>query len=134
MKPSASLWNSDIFVAGAEELHFARAAELPHQPSLSQQIKTLEDELGVRLFDRTKREVTSTKPGTYFLKEAKLTLERAERARVVVQKVARGQLGGLHVIRNGARVEIALGRFRTPPSISGYVIRYHNLELFALSF
>jgi DNA-binding transcriptional LysR family regulator len=87
------------FVALAEQLHFAHAAELLHmtQPALSNQIKALEDDLGVRLFDRTKREVTLTEAGSYFLQEAQLTLKQAEKAQAVARRVARGQLGSLSV-------------------------------------
>jgi DNA-binding transcriptional LysR family regulator len=82
------------FVAVAERLHFAKAAEFVHvsQPGLRQQIKALEEELGVLLLDRTKRTVTLTEAGKYFLKEAKLSLEHAERAKAIARKVSRGKL------------------------------------------
>jgi DNA-binding transcriptional LysR family regulator len=87
------------FVALAEHLHFVHAAELLHmtQPALSQQIKALEDELGVKLFDRRKREVLLTEAGSYFLQEALLTLKHAERAQDIAKRVARGQLGSLRI-------------------------------------
>jgi DNA-binding transcriptional LysR family regulator len=87
------------FVAVAERLHFAEAAELVHvsQPGLSQQIKALEEDVGVLLLKRTKRAVALTEAGKHFLEEAKLTLEHAERAKVVAQKVARGKLGSVRI-------------------------------------
>ena len=87
------------FVAVAERLHFAKAAEFVHvsQPGLSQQIKALEEELGVLLLDRTKRTVTLTEAGKYFLKEAKLSLEHAERAKAIARKVSRGKLGKVRI-------------------------------------
>jgi DNA-binding transcriptional LysR family regulator len=87
------------FVAVAERLHFAEAAEFVHvsQPGLSQQIKALEEEVGVLLLERTKRTVALTEAGKHFLEEAKLTLEHAERAKTVAQKVARGKLGTVRI-------------------------------------
>ena len=87
------------FVAVAERLHFGEAAELVHvsQPGLSQQIKALEEELGVLLLDRTKRTVTLTEAGKYFLEEAKLTLQHAERAIAVARKASRGKLGTVRI-------------------------------------
>jgi DNA-binding transcriptional LysR family regulator len=87
------------FVAVAERLHFSAAAEFVHvsQPGLSQQIKALEEEVGVLLLDRTKRTVTLIEAGKYFLEEAKLTLEHAERAIAVARKVSRGELGTVRI-------------------------------------
>ncbi|MGA2225931.1 MAG: LysR substrate-binding domain-containing protein [Syntrophobacteraceae bacterium] len=87
------------FVTVAEELHFGRAAERLRiaQPPLSQQIRALEEELGVLLFSRTKRRVKLTAAGTAFAQEARKILEGADRAVLVAQRVARGEIGQLEV-------------------------------------
>ena len=70
------------FIAVAEELNFTRAAERLHtaQPSLSQQIRTLEAYLGIQLLARNKRRVELTPAGLRFLSEARLALAQTERA------------------------------------------------------
>jgi LysR family hydrogen peroxide-inducible transcriptional activator len=78
------------FCAVAEAGSFSRAAEQSHvsQPSLSQQIMKLEDELGARLFDRLGRSVRLTETGQTFLPRARAVLRELEAARgdVVEQK------------------------------------------------
>jgi DNA-binding transcriptional LysR family regulator len=69
-------------VAVAEELHFRRAAEKLHiaQPPLSRQIRELEKDLGIQLFDRTNHAVRLTEAGAVFVREAKQALLHGERA------------------------------------------------------
>jgi DNA-binding transcriptional LysR family regulator len=77
------------FVAVAEELHFSRAAERLHvaQPAVSEQVRKLEEELGVRLLNRTKRTVSLTEAGAALLAEARRVLQQVDMARLATQQV-----------------------------------------------
>ncbi len=77
------MWQLRYAVAVARAGNFSRAAEQCHvsQPSLSQQIQKLEDELGERLFDRLKRQVKLTPAGEVFLRRAVRILEEVDAAK-----------------------------------------------------
>ncbi|HEX4279602.1 MAG TPA: LysR substrate-binding domain-containing protein [Solirubrobacteraceae bacterium] len=87
------------FVAVAEELHFRRAAERLHisQPPLSQQIRSLEDELGFALLVRTRRRVQLTPAGEAFLRDARAILSELEGAVATAQRIDAGQTGRLRI-------------------------------------
>src|SRR2546426_777774 len=82
------------FVAVAEELHFGRAATRLSivQPSLSQQIQQLEDELGFPLLYRTKRYVELTDAGKVFLSEAQQVLAQVQEAKRAAQRATRERI------------------------------------------
>ena len=105
-------------MAIAEEQSFTRAAQrcFVVQSALSRQIKSLESELGVRLFARTSRKVEVTPAGEAFVKQARLCLQAAERAKASAA-AAHGQIRGsltIGVIPTVTAVDIAavLGAFR----------------------
>jgi DNA-binding transcriptional LysR family regulator len=87
------------FVAVAEVLSFTKAAAKLHtaQPSLSRQIKDLEDELGVRLLHRTKQLVTLTDEGRSFLADAKRLLALAAETVESVRRLRSGETRALNV-------------------------------------
>lgn len=87
------------FVAVAEALSFSRAATRLRlaQPSLSTQIRDLEDELGLELLERNRNRVALTDAGAVFLKESRAVLARAEKAVARAKEAAAGSTGELRV-------------------------------------
>ena len=87
------------FVAVADELNFTRAATRLNtsQPSLSQQIRQLESEVGVALLDRSRHHVALTDAGRVFLRETKDILGRIEHAGRLAKHAAGGRAGDLSV-------------------------------------
>ncbi|MBI4474374.1 MAG: LysR family transcriptional regulator [Acidobacteria bacterium] len=86
-------------MAVAEELNFGRAAIRLRisQPPLSQQIRQLEEELGVRLFERTKRRVRLTEAGKRIVLEAEQILKQVDHFVNVASRVSEGAIGRLSV-------------------------------------
>ncbi len=89
----------EYFVAVAEELHFSRAAERLHvaQPSVSEQVRALERELGLPLFERTSRAVALTAAGRDVLPLAIDLLKRADELRLEAQQSARRLNGRVRI-------------------------------------
>jgi DNA-binding transcriptional LysR family regulator len=87
------------FAVVAEELHFGRAAERLHisQPALSQQIRVLEDQVGMPLFVRGSRGVSLTDAGQTLLAEARELLERSYRLGESMEQLRLGASGTLRV-------------------------------------
>lgn len=93
------------FTAVAEELNFGRAAERLHivQPAVSQQVRRLERELDVPLFDRSSRHVRLTPAGERLLPEARAVLAAADRVRQVAASIAAGADGTVRVDNGSPR-------------------------------
>jgi len=109
------------FVVLAEELHFGRAASklAITQPPLSSAIKSLEEELEVKLLIRDSKHVELTQAGEAFLEEARQILEQVARASNVAKIVARGMRGRLDIGMTGSQV------YREVPAI----VRQFNAQM-----
>ncbi|WP_030020927.1 LysR family transcriptional regulator [Streptomyces monomycini] len=114
------------FVAVADTRHFTRAAEREHvaQPSLSQQIKALERELGADLFHRARGHITLTDAGRTLLPLARRILADTETARREVQEVAQLRRGRL---RLGAPPSLCASL--VPDVLSVFHAAYPGVEL-----
>ena len=98
------------FVAVAERLNFSRAAEHLHvaQPAISQQIRALEGELGVRLFERVGKRVRLTEAGRALLPHACLILSTVETAR--------------NDLRERGALTRGTARLGAPPTVSAHIL------------
>src|SRR5262249_35504098 len=91
MRYFAAVAERGSFTGAAEDLHVA-------QQAVSQQVKALEQLLGVTLLERTAREVKLTAEGVVFLEDCRRVLDGADRAAERVRAAARGEAGTLRLV------------------------------------
>ncbi len=104
--------NNDLkyFCVLAETLHFGRAAQILHitQPPLTRAIKRLEEEWGVLLFKRNKRNVVLTPAGDYLKRKGNVLLTGLSELEKEVKKIDAGRAGQLHITSVGSVVPMIL--------------------------
>jgi DNA-binding transcriptional LysR family regulator len=124
---SMELRHLRYFVVVAQEVNFTRAAQRLRiaQPALSSQIKKLEQELGVRLFERVGRGVRLTEAGQLLLEEARHHFVQIEQTVRVVQETGHGEVGRLSLGFIPAASNNIL-----PPILREFRNRFPKVELF----
>lgn len=98
------------FLKLSETLNFRKAADEIYiaQPALSRQIMALEEELGVVLFDRNKRNVALTTAGDYFREECERILEDFERVKQRTFQVHKGEGGEIKIAHSSSSMQFLL--------------------------
>ena len=117
----------DYFLTLADTLHFRKAAEKHYivQPALSKQIKSLEEELGVKLFERSQRRVQLTTAGQYFKQEIAQIRQRLEEVRNLTQLVATGEAGEIRIGYVGSCIHTFL-----PELLTGLTSAFPHIQLY----
>ncbi|HEV2673691.1 MAG TPA: LysR substrate-binding domain-containing protein [Aliidongia sp.] len=114
------------FLAVAEELNFSRAALRLHiaQPALSQQIRQLEDELGLQLLERGTRPLRLTEAGRFFQTEALAVLAKLDLAVAGVRRIGRGEVGWIGVAYVTSAMNLLL-----PPILRRFHAEHPGVEV-----
>ena len=96
----------EYFLGVASELHFSRAADklFIAQPALSRQIQQLEENLGVLLFERDKRNVKLTPAGEYLRDEAKQVISQLDNISKRTQQIHKGESGEIRIGHPGSAI------------------------------
>ena len=121
------------FIAVAEEMHFGRAASrlAISQPPLTNQIKMLEEDLGVSLFKRSTRSMTLTKEGASLYEHAKKIIADIDNCKSVVKRVKQDQeiiLGVLHAHTYTFLPDLLRYVFSRHPDLSIRIVEYTTSE------
>jgi LysR family hydrogen peroxide-inducible transcriptional activator len=111
----------------SETMHFRRAAEAccVSQPTLSTQVKKLEDELGIALFERTNKRVIPTPAGQAIIAQARVVLEEADTLRQMAQQVKDPMAGPLRL-----GMIPTLGPYLLPHLVPHIRTRYPQMQLY----
>ena len=111
----------------SETMHFRRAAEacFVSQPTLSTQVKKLEEELGVSLFERTNKRVMPTPIGQAIIAQAHVVLEEADKLRQMAQQAKDPMAGPLRL-----GVIPTLGPYLLPYLVPQIRARYPHMQLY----
>ena len=124
MSNQLELRHIKYFLAVAEDLHFRKAAERLYisQPGLSRQIKQMEEILGVKLFNRSKKKVSLTEAGQYLKEEVQFILNHLEITKKQLKLIDEGNSGELRIGFLGSAMqqvipELLLGLRDAYPSI-----------------
>ena len=116
----------EYFLAVAKELNFTKAAEsmFVSQTAVTQQIKVLEEQLGVNLFVRTKRRVALTPAGKVFQNEATDILNRIDLAMQRTREVSSGFTGSLNI-----GFTLGIGNTEVSERIQAFHQKYPNISM-----
>ncbi|MGG4091506.1 LysR family transcriptional regulator [Paenibacillus lautus] len=119
----------EYFMAVCQELHFTRAAEKVGiaQPSLSQQIRLLEHEMGTPLFDRVGKKTLITEAGRILLNHGYNVFHELSQAKAAISELQGLKRGALKI---GALLTVV--NYLLPPTVIGFHHDYPNIELSVL--
>ena len=121
-----TLTQLEYIVAIDEYRHFATAAEkcFVTQPTLSMQIKKLEDELGVIIFDRSRQPVVPTDLGAKLIEQARMTLSATQRIKEIIQEEQQEVEGTLKI-----GIIPTLAPYLLPVFIGPYIRKYPAVKV-----
>ena len=121
-----TLTQLEYIVAIDEYRHFATAAEICFvtQPTLSMQIKKLEDELGVIIFDRSRQPVVPTDLGAKLIEQARMTLSATQRIKEIIQEEQQEVEGTLKI-----GIIPTLAPYLLPVFIGPYIRKYPAVKV-----